>query len=119
MDAEEYITKDSKAKKIVTKLTKRIFLCAMKRGLWAQQNTVTLSVLALKPVSPNHIISGHKFVDGAFVGIRTSIKQEPMDDGGSSATDASTKSKPKRKGKGKAKAKSDHDDSDHVVWTRA
>ena len=106
MDAEAYVLKDNKTKRnIVKKLTKRVFLCAMKRGLWSQQNTVTLSVLALKPVSPNDIISGHKFIDGAFIDIRKSIKQEPMDDGGFSASNASTTTKRKRKGKGKRKSK--------------
>ena len=70
----------------------------MKRGLWTQQNTVTLSVLALKPVSPNDIIHGHKFVKGAFVDIRKPIKQEPMGDSGSSASNPSTNTKRTRKG---------------------
>ena len=113
MDAEAYVLKDNKAKtKIVKQLTNRVFLCAMKRGLWTQQNTVTLSVLALKPVSPNDIIHGHKFVNGAFVDIRKPIKQEPMDEGGSSATNASTNTKRKRKGNGKSKAEAVHHDSD-------
>ncbi|CAN0326404.1 unnamed protein product, partial [Ectocarpus sp. 4 AP-2014] len=114
MDAETYVLKDNKTKrKIVSNLTNRVFLCAMKRGLWTQQNTVTLSVLALKPMSTNFIISGHKFVDGAFLDIRKSIKQEPMDVGGSSASNASTNPKPKGKGKGKGKREADHGDSDH------
>lgn len=118
MDAEAYVLKDNKTKRnIVKKLTKRVFLCAMKRGLWSQQNTVTLSVLALKPVSPNDIISGHKFIDGAFVDIRKSIKQEPMDDGGSSASNASTTTKRKRKGKGKAKVEAVQHDSDQKEET--
>ena len=118
MDAEAYVLKDNKTKRnIVKKLTKRVFLCAMKRGLWSQQNTVTLSVLALKPVSPNDIISGHKFIDGAFIDIRKSIKQEPMDDGGSSASNASTTTKRKRKGKGKAKVEAVQHDIDQKEET--
>ena len=76
MNAESYVLKDNKTKKkIVKHLTNRVFLCAMKRGLWIQQDTVTLSALALKPVSTNDIIHGHKFVNGAFVDIRKPIKQ--------------------------------------------
>eukprot|EP00904_Undaria_pinnatifida_P002763 jgi/Undpi1/12488/HiC_scaffold_5.g02159.m1 len=91
MDAEAYVLKDNKTKtKIVKQLTNRVFLCAMKRGLWTQQNTVTLSALALKPVSPNDIIHGHMFDNGAFVDIRKPIKQEPMDGGGSSASNTPT-----------------------------
>lgn len=113
MDAESYVLKDNKTKtKIAKRLTNRVFLCAMKRGLWTQQNTVTLSALALKPVSTNDIIHGHKFVNGAFVDIRKRIKQEPIDDIGSSASNASTNKKRKRKGKGKSNDKADSHDGD-------
>ncbi|CAN0317176.1 unnamed protein product, partial [Ectocarpus sp. 4 AP-2014] len=112
MDAESYVLKDNKTKKkIVKHLTNRFFLCAMKRGLWTQQNTVSLSALALKPVSTNDIIHGHKFVNGAFVHTRKPIKQEPMDEIGSSAAKASTNTKRKRKGNGKSKDKAVHHDS--------
>ena len=41
MDAESYVLRDNKTKKkIVEHLTNRVFLCAMKRGLWIAQNTV-------------------------------------------------------------------------------
>ena len=113
MDAESYVLRDNKTKKkIVEHFTNRVFLCAMKRGLWIAQNTVTLSALALKPVSTNDIIHSHKFVNGAFVDIRKSINQEPMDDIGSSAANASTKTNRKGKGKGKPNNKAVHHDND-------
>ena len=85
INAESYVLKDNETKKkiVVEHPTNRVFLCAMKRGLWIQQNTVTLSALALKPVATNDIIYGHEIVNGAFVDIRKTIKQEPMDDIGS------------------------------------
>lgn len=113
MDAEKYITLMSNSfeqkKKVVQGLQNKTCICAMNRSTWRTANTVSLSIMALRLPKPNEILMGHKWVDGAFVDIRATIKQEQDNGGASGNTGASNK-----KGKGKAKANAGSDEDSEI-----